>query len=579
MNKTININLAGLFFHIDEDAYAKLQHYLDAIKRSFTDAEGRDEIIQDIEARIAELFTERIKNERQVIGIAEVDQVIEIMGQPEDYRIDDEIFEDEEPQATPYTSTHTKKLYRDTDNSYLGGVSSGLGHYLGIPPIWIRLLFVVLAFLSSGGFALLYIGFWIFVPAANTTAKKLEMRGEPVNIDNIQRKVKEGFENVADSVKNVDYEKYGTQAKKNAGSAAEGIGKFVVLVLTVLAKLIGILLIIVGGTTIVGLFIGLFTAGTLGFIDGGMGDYLSLFNASSIPFWVLSLLLFFTLAIPFFALFYLGLKILVTNLKRMSWAMKISLIVVWLASIIIITAVGIRQAMDFSQRASTTQTELLAINPTDTLRVTMKLPENREPQVRGFFIDMDSKGKTFASLGDIDLSIEKSEDDRYRLELIKKARGYNTTAARVNADKIIYDYTLDNNTLSLPETFTIADGAPFRVQELELVLYVPENAQLFINENSSSFLNNRAGFMNYNLTGHYVSMVNGKLICEDCPEATNTTSEANWHYRDVPNEGDDSGGTYEYDQARQQRNGRIQESAQEKTDTLSTILDTISEKK
>ena len=83
MNKTININLAGLFFHIDENAYAKLQRYLDAIKRSFTDAQGRDEIIQDIEARIAELFTERIKTERQVIGLTDVDEIINIMGQPE----------------------------------------------------------------------------------------------------------------------------------------------------------------------------------------------------------------------------------------------------------------------------------------------------------------------------------------------------------------------------------------------------------------------------------------------------------------------------------------------------------------
>ena len=104
MNKTVNINLAGLFFHVDEHAYAKLQRYLDAIKRSFTDAQGREEIIQDIEARIAELFNERVKNERQVIGITEVDEVINIMGQPEDYRIDEELFEDE-PVHNTYNST------------------------------------------------------------------------------------------------------------------------------------------------------------------------------------------------------------------------------------------------------------------------------------------------------------------------------------------------------------------------------------------------------------------------------------------------------------------------------------------
>jgi len=574
MNKTININLAGLFFHIDEDAYAKLQHYLEAIKHSFTDAEGRDEIIQDIEGRIAELFTERIKHERQVIGNAEVDQVIAIMGQPEDYRIDDEIFEDEEPKATTYTATHTKKLYRDTENSYLGGVSSGLGYYLGIAPVWVRVLFVVLAFFTSGGFALLYIGFWIFVPAAKTTAQKLEMRGEPVNIDNIQRKVKEGFDTVADSVKNADYQKYGNQAKKSAGSAAEGIGKFVVLLLTVLAKLIGILLIIIGGTTIVGLFIGLFTAGTLGFIDGGLSDYINIFNAGSIPFWVLSLLMFFALAIPFFALFYLGLKILVTNLKRMSWAMKITLIIVWLASIVILTAVGINQAMDFSQRTSTTNTEVLQMNPADTLRVEMILPEDGQQQEKGLFLDIDRNGKPFASMGDIDLSIKQSDNDRYTLALIKKARGHNNTSAKKHAEDIVYRYTLENNTLSLPETFTLAEGATFRAQELELVLFVPENAHIFVDQNSRNFLSHPSDLMEYNTAGHFLTLLNGKLVCNDCPAESNTNSDDDWHYRDIPEDSDNSG-TYDYDQARRKQNESVRDSAKIKTGSANTVMDSI----
>ena len=110
MNKTVNINLAGIFFHIDEDAYAKLQHYLDAIKRSFTNTQGKEEIIADIEARIAELFNEKKKEDRQVIGIKEVEEVIAIMGQPEDYMVDEEIFEDE-PVYTKTTKSSGKQLF------------------------------------------------------------------------------------------------------------------------------------------------------------------------------------------------------------------------------------------------------------------------------------------------------------------------------------------------------------------------------------------------------------------------------------------------------------------------------------
>lgn len=194
MNKTVNINLAGTFFHIDEDAYLKLQRYLEAIKRSFTDSQGRSEIVSDIEARIAELFTERVQNTKQVIGNKEVEDVITIMGQPEDYLVDDEIFEDEPQQQhnSSKRSSKSKKLYRDTDNSYVGGVSSGLGHYFGIDALWIRLIWVLLIF-GAGTGVLLYILLWIFVPEAITTSEKLQMKGEQVNISNIEKKSRTGL--------------------------------------------------------------------------------------------------------------------------------------------------------------------------------------------------------------------------------------------------------------------------------------------------------------------------------------------------------------------------------------------------
>ncbi|WP_456437447.1 PspC domain-containing protein, partial [Psychroserpens sp.] len=216
MNKTVNINLAGIFFHIDEDAYLKLQRYLEAIKRSFTDSQGQSEIISDIENRIAELFSERVQNEKQVIRIKEVDDVITIMGQPEDYLVNDEIFEDEPKssyqRSSNSRSTSSKKFYRDTDNSYIGGVSSGLAHYFGIDPIWIRLIWIILIF-GAGTGVLLYILLWVLVPEAKTTSEKITMTGEPVNISNIEKKIKDGFDSVSqtvsDTVKNVDLPKQG----------------------------------------------------------------------------------------------------------------------------------------------------------------------------------------------------------------------------------------------------------------------------------------------------------------------------------------------------------------------------------
>ena len=297
MNKTVNINLAGIFFHIDEDAYLKLQRYLDAIKRSFTDSQGRDEIITDIEARIAELFTENLQNDRQVVSSKLVDQVITIMGQPEDYLVDEEIFEDE--PTYQYSNRPIKKLFRDTDNSYIGGVSAGLAHYLAIDAVWLRLLWIILAIGSGGSFILIYILFWILVPEAKTTTDKLMMKGEEVNISNIEKKIKKGFENVADSVKNVDYQKYGSKVKSSSKTFFDTLGDIFMVLLTIFAKFIGVILILIGAITIISLVIGLFGFGFTNAINLPVFDFIEASAISIIPFWLTALMAFFIVGIPF----------------------------------------------------------------------------------------------------------------------------------------------------------------------------------------------------------------------------------------------------------------------------------------
>ena len=200
MNKTVSINLAGILFNIDEDAYQKLQNYFEAIKASLQNTQGASEIISDIEGRVAELFSERIKTSQQVISNKEVDEIVIIMGQPEDYKIDEEIFE--ETPKNEKSDSQKRRLFRDRDNSYIGGVSSGFGYYFGIDPLIIRLIWVILIF-GAGMGPLLYIILWILIPAANTTAEKLSMMGKPINITNIEKKVKEEFGNVKESLERV----------------------------------------------------------------------------------------------------------------------------------------------------------------------------------------------------------------------------------------------------------------------------------------------------------------------------------------------------------------------------------------
>ncbi len=247
MKKTVNVNLAGTFFHIDEDAFGKLTRYLDAIKRSLSDPQGSDEIIRDIEARISELFSEKMESSSQVISLKELDEVIAVMGQPEDYMVDEEIFEDNSSKSKrrSSSSSSSKKLFRDVDDKFVAGVSSGIGHYLGIDVIWIRLTWVILVLIGFGSPLLVYLLLWILVPAAESTADKLRMTGEPINISNIEKKFKEGYDTVADKVKSADYDKYGQKVKSGASGFFDTLGSILLVLVKIFVKFIGVLLVII----------------------------------------------------------------------------------------------------------------------------------------------------------------------------------------------------------------------------------------------------------------------------------------------------------------------------------------------
>lgn len=187
MKKTMTINLNGIVFNIDEDAYAKLHQYLSDLGRQFSDDE-KDEIMGDIEARIAELFTQKMVN-RNVVEIQDVEDVIVTLGQPSQFA-DSEQAEAQEPQSAPNPPREerkrVRKLYRDTENKRIGGVAAGIAAYMDWDPTLVRILFVLVLLLSVGWTSFIYILMWIFIPEATSVAQKLEMQGVEPNIDNIK---------------------------------------------------------------------------------------------------------------------------------------------------------------------------------------------------------------------------------------------------------------------------------------------------------------------------------------------------------------------------------------------------------
>jgi phage shock protein PspC (stress-responsive transcriptional regulator) len=172
MKKALNISLSGVLFTIEDDAYAKLDEYLQTVRQHFDHTEGKNDIIADIENRIAEQFTESGK---RIITLVEVNKVIASMGKVEDF--DDG--EESNETAAPYRPG--RKLYRDSDDIVIAGVASGLGAYFGIDAVWMRIIFILLT-LSTGFGILLYIILWIITPKAMTASEKLEMRGSPITL-------------------------------------------------------------------------------------------------------------------------------------------------------------------------------------------------------------------------------------------------------------------------------------------------------------------------------------------------------------------------------------------------------------
>lgn len=540
MNKTVNINLANIFFHIDEEAYNKLRRYLESVKRSFDNTSGSDEILSDIEARIAELFHEKMENERQVVTVKEVDQVISIMGQPEDYEVDEDIFEDELKKRAP--KAKAKKLYRDTDSKYLGGVCSGLSHYVGIDVIWVRIVFVLLLF-GSGISLIAYILLWVLVPEAATTAQKLDMSGKTVNISNIEQKVKEGFETVSDHVKDgFDTvsekvsngnehlkEKAGNLNKKvKSGSESffEAIGNFILFVLKVFGKFIGILMVLIGATSLIGLLVGTFTVGIFDVVHIPGVDFYHIIDATNTPIWLISIAIFFALGIPFFFILYLGLKILITNLKSIGNIAKFSLLGLWFISIISLFVIGAKQASAHAYNVHSSNTEELYFNTSlDTILIKTKGHEfdTESTRINDMSIAYAAGGEKMLLSRDFRFDIRKSDDSIAHIQIRKEASGNSFNDARERSTEIDYNFNIVENTVVLNNFLTTGIKNKVRSQEVRATIYIPEGSVLQFDKsimwrNIGITTRNDQGMSRWDMREQLWKMgEDGILICQDCP--------------------------------------------------------------
>jgi phage shock protein PspC (stress-responsive transcriptional regulator) len=241
MKKTLSVNLGGMVYHIDEDAYAQLMDYLQDLKKHLGPDESSEEVLNDIEQRISELFNEWMQGNREVVTAADVQKVISVLGRPEQINAEEteentssDTGKTENDQSrytkTEYSEGGRRRLYRDTDNGILGGVCSGIAAYLNISMVLVRVIVFLLIWFGGSGL-LIYILCWIIIPEARTAAQKLEMKGEDVTIDNIEKKVREEYSKAKDRFGNYVES---NDLKNRSRSIGHRLGDFVVICFKVL---------------------------------------------------------------------------------------------------------------------------------------------------------------------------------------------------------------------------------------------------------------------------------------------------------------------------------------------------------
>ncbi len=459
MKKTYTINLSGKVFHIDEDAFEKLQDYLNTLKNHYIKEEDGTEIMYDIESRIAELFMQYQKeNFRESIVLEDVEKAITTMGKPADI-IDDE----EEAEESKGKPTH--KLYRDPDHMVLGGVASGLASYWGISMILIRICFILFS-LYYGIFILVYIVLWTVIPKAKNSREKLEMKGKNINIPNIERSVKEEYQEIKISPIHRFFRRIGELIGRFFG----GIGKAIAFLFGLSVLLFGI--------------VSLFTFISILFLPNLMpwaeAYEEAICMVSPFHLSILIICFFFLTVIPCLFIIFLALKILI-SFESNNRTILLPAGVIWLVCLFLLLIVGLSEAQNYTQRTIRTHTSTLLSPLSNKIVIDLKDRYNtgyNTNRYRSIFRVRDKKASFLVS--PVKFSIYASKD--VEEPQIFFNRSTNASDYLNAEDKgIQINWELKNDTLRMDNYFKIE--GPWRGQELDIRILLPSHCKIEFTEN------------------------------------------------------------------------------------------------
>ena len=485
------MNLSGIIFHIEEDAYEMLNKYLSTIRGYFNDSEGRDEIMSDIESRIAEMLQEKVSTTKQAVLKMDVESVIAVMGKPEEFAGDNADNSNNGTKTENKTSedgSKRRRVFRDPDDKVVGGVCSGIANYFDFDPIWLRAAFAISFFVFGSGL-ILYIILCIIIPKAKTTAEKLEMRGEKVDINNISKSVNEEFEEFKQRMEkfgnDVSSKENRQRVRTSTQKAADFIGDVLKNIFQIVGKIFSVVLIVFAVFMIVILLGSLFGRNFIHMNTNDVDFSYSIYdmmhsifpNDLPIEFAIIGLVLF--LGLPLLSMIYGGVRYLF-GIKQKNKIVSYTSTILWLTGLAFIIYVVYQISDDFKEDATSKQNIELVSTKSDTLYLSLKkydkygLSKNADENYDSrILIDnwtlLKKDGKT-TSLGYPKFDIVLNEIDSVELIAIKSASGVDKKEAFYRAKQISYSINQNDSLIEFNPEFDIQNGDKWRNQNLKLVL-------------------------------------------------------------------------------------------------------------
>lgn len=621
MKKNISINISGIIFHIEEDGFETLKNYLDSINKYFSSYEDSDEIIADIEGRIAEIFLEKLQDGNQVVSVDDVTALIKTMGSISDFEAieeDDDLEPTQKAKANKASSEkktsesqnksnakQANKFYRDLQRKVLGGVASGIANYFNLDPLWIRVIILFIVFglfylAPLGGVVILgyfimwiitpgsdtleedkklkklyrdpddrviggvsaglakyfntssiniriifivltvifgtgiiaYIILWIITPKANSLTDKMQMKGEPVTLSNIDSNIKKSKEPAFGERSEGTFTRILLFPFRLLGRIFSSLGRLFAPLLLFLVAFVRVITGLIISTTAISVIVSILAVGGVlfGLYNGEwwMWDtdltYLpiDIFRATVPGIGILFLLI--ALFIPFLYLLIAGITVIAKR-RVMSSAVGWSILGIWFISLLGAASTLPNFVRDFREEGIYRVSEDVALEA-DTLLISVNEIRSGLFNNSNFrWNNRDWNNDSHYTSDFTDLDIQVSANNQFKVEKRFRARGSSFEDAEKNAQNLIYNYSIEGNQITFDSELTFEKGVEFRAQEVDVTFYIPEGQPFKLEKGTGNLLSYfNYGYSWWEIYNNTWMYVDGSLKCITCEESDSDTS-------------------------------------------------------